>query len=260
MGRGIAGTCEGMKGARMSDNTGSIDLARGLAETSIALLGQGSMERTLEAVARHAPVTVPAADSACVGVFTHGGTVRFPAHGDRPGTGSPELRGVLEAGDGPVRAAASDGSLLRIDDTAAEERWPEFARRAAGLGVRSLVACGLRAGSGLRAALILQSAKPGAFDDRSIDAADVYVTHASAAVSLSRTTESLRHAMRTRQVIGEATGILMERRRIGSAAAFEELVRASQNLNVKLRVVAEHVVRTGQDPQTLRRSDFPPGG
>lgn len=222
------------------------------------LLGHSSLERTLEAVAVCAPASVRPAESACVSIITRDGTVQTPACSEPPGAEPPGLHTALEAGEGLVHAASVDGSLLLIDDTAAEERWPEFARRAQGLGVRSLVACGLRVGSGLRAALVLQSAKPAAFDSPALEAADVYVTHASAAISKSRTTDSLRHAVHTRQMIGEATGILMERHRIDSAAAFELLVRTSQNLNVKLRAVAEHVVRTGQDPQTLRRSDLAP--
>jgi len=243
----------------MPDTTGSIELARGFAETSSVLLGRSSLERTLEAVAACAPSSVRAAESACVSIITRDGDVRTRACSDRSGAESPGLHTALEAGEGLVQAASVEGTLVRIEDTAVEERWPEFARRAEELGVRSLIACGLRVGSGLRGALVLQSATPGAFDDPALEAADVYVTHASAAVSKSQTTDSLRQAVRTRQVIGEATGILMERHRIDSATAFGLLVRASQNLNVKLRAVAEHVVRTGQDPQALRRSDFPPG-
>ena len=244
----------------MPDTTGSIELARGFAATSSVLLGHSSLERTLEAVAVCAPASVRPAESACVSIITRDGDVQIPACSDQPAAEPPGLYTALEAGAGLVHAASADGSVLRIDDTGAEERWPEFARRAEELGVRSLVACGLRVGSGLRAALVLQSAKPGAFDAPALEAADVYVTHASAAISKSQTTDSLRHAVRTRQVIGEATGILMERHRIDSAAAFDLLVRASQNLNVKLRDVAEHVVRTGQDPQTLRRADLPARG
>jgi transcriptional regulator with GAF, ATPase, and Fis domain len=243
----------------MPDTTGSIELARGFAETSSVLLGHSSLERTLAAVAACAPASVHGADSACVSVITHDGAVQTPAcSGSWEEAGAVRLQSALEAGDGPAHAAAADGSLLRIDDTAVERRWPGFARRAEELGVRSVIACGLRVGPGLRAALVLQSAKPGAFDGAALDAADVYATHASAAITKSQTTESLRHAVRTRQVIGEATGILMERHRIDSATAFGLLVRASQNLNVKLRTVAEHIVRTGQDPRTLCRPDFPP--
>ena len=244
----------------MAENTGSIELARSFAETSRVLLSRPTLEQTLEAVAERAPASVHGADWACVSIITREGTIETPACSDGDGTPqAPRLQKVLQLGEGLVRAAAADGSVLRIDDTAEEERWPAFARQARELGVGSIIACGLHTGPGLRAALVLQSAEPGAFDGPAADAADVYAVHASSALERSQNTDSLRLAVRTRQVIGEATGIMMERHRLRSPAAFELLVHASQNLNVKLRAVAAHVVRTGQDPHTLRPQDLRPG-
>jgi ANTAR domain/GAF domain len=243
----------------MADDTGLIELARSFAETSRVLLSQPTLERTMEAVAERAPASVRGADWACVSIITREGTIETPACSDGDGTPhAPSPQKVLQFGEGLVRAAAADGSVLRIDDTAEEERWPAFARQARELGVGSIIACGLRTGPGLRAALVLQSAEPGAFDGLAADAVDVYATHAASALARSQNTDSLREAVRTRQVIGEATGILMERHRIGSPAAFALLVRASQHLNVKLRAVAAHVTRTGQDPHTLRPQDLRP--
>ena len=54
--------------------------------------------------------------------------------------------------------------------------------------------------------------------------------------------------MRTREIIGEALGILMERERISANQAFDILRRASQHLNIKLRDIAQDLVDTGEDP------------
>jgi AmiR/NasT family two-component response regulator len=51
-------------------------------------------------------------------------------------------------------------------------------------------------------------------------------------------------------MIGQAQGILMERERISADAAFDILRRASQHLNIKLRVVAQNLVDTGERPET----------
>lgn len=59
---------------------------------------------------------------------------------------------------------------------------------------------------------------------------------------------ALRAALRTREVIGEALGILMERERISADQAFDILRRASQHLNIKLRDIAQDLVDTGEDP------------
>lgn len=52
----------------------------------------------------------------------------------------------------------------------------------------------------------------------------------------------LRIALETRDVIGMAKGILMATEGIGPQAAFDVLVRASQNQNRKLHDVAEEIV------------------
>ena len=54
----------------------------------------------------------------------------------------------------------------------------------------------------------------------------------------------------TRQLIGQAEGILIERERISSDDAFDILRRASQHLNVKLREIARSLVETGERPDT----------
>jgi AmiR/NasT family two-component response regulator len=54
----------------------------------------------------------------------------------------------------------------------------------------------------------------------------------------------------TRETIGEALGILMERERITADQAFDVLRRASQHLNVKLRDIAQNLVDTGETPNT----------
>lgn len=59
------------------------------------------------------------------------------------------------------------------------------------------------------------------------------------------------HAVETRDVIGMAKGILMERHGIGPDAAFERLVTMSQHGNVKLREVAAHVVDLHARPTAL---------
>ena len=57
-------------------------------------------------------------------------------------------------------------------------------------------------------------------------------------------------ALSSREIIGEALGILMEREKISADQAFDILRRASQHLNIKLREVAQNLVETGEDPVT----------
>ena len=72
-----------------------------------------------------------------------------------------------------------------------------------------------------------------------------------------RHSENLRHALVTRELVGQAQGILMEREHITADQAFGILRRASQNLNVKLREVAQDLVDTGERPETGSAAQAP---
>ena len=74
--------------------------------------------------------------------------------------------------------------------------------------------------------------------------------HGSAASDgeIERLTEllaGLEVALLTRDIIGQAKGILMERYRITADEAFERLRAASQHKNRKLRDLAEELASTG---------------
>lgn len=70
----------------------------------------------------------------------------------------------------------------------------------------------------------------------------IFASHAAIALDKTMTVTSLTAALRSRQLIGEAVGIVMERHAIDEHAAFNYLVRVSQNSNVRLRDVAQNLV------------------
>jgi hypothetical protein len=97
-------------------------------------------------------------------------------------------------------------------------------------------------------ALNLYSRRPNAFDDESEHVGLLFASHAAIAFSDARKVEQLQHGLITRDLIGQAKGILMERFKITSAQAFTLLVRVSQHTNRKLRDVAKELANTGQLP------------
>ena len=122
---------------------------------------------------------------------------------------------------------------------------------AAGLGVRSVLAVGLfpRGGAPRMGALNAYSHRPGGLDEQDRDLLLVLAAHASTALAATQATTAselevahLREALRSRDVIGQAKGILMERRGVSADEAFDILRRASQSLNIKLTQVAEKLV------------------
>ena len=121
--------------------------------------------------------------------------------------------------------------------------------------MRSLLAIRLLADRTL-GALNLYARLPRAYGATDRATGVIFATHAGIALAAveARTeahrVEHLEQALSSRELIGQAQGILMERERITPDQAFDVLRRASQHLNVKLREVAQHLVDTGERPAT----------
>ena len=64
--------------------------------------------------------------------------------------------------------------------------------------------------------------------------------------ALQQLEHNLNAALSSRDVIGQAKGILMERLNLPPEEAFDALRRSSQRLNEKLREVASRLAETGQ--------------
>jgi hypothetical protein len=147
----------------------------------------------------------------------------------------------------------ADGPAVFAEDLFDERRWPAFTRAAAAQGIRSLLAFRLPAAP--QGTLHLYARLPRAFGAVDRTQGLVFATLAGIALgtaeeraSVDRRFDNLQEAVRSRELIGQAQGILMERERISADQAFDLLRRASQHLNRKLRDVAENVVSTGQVP------------
>jgi GAF domain-containing protein len=234
-----------------------IAVATRLACSAHEFHGRGSVEETLRAIVERARGVVGGSDHAGVTLLDDDGTIHSPAYTDPLVPRLDRLQAELD--QGPCLAAMRGEALLRIDDTARDRRWPDFARAADALGIGSTLACRISTGPAApAAALNLHADRPSAFDDDTVQIAALYAVHAATALADAGLVESLHRSMDRRQTIGEATGILMERHRFSSRQAFDLLVTASQRLNVKLRDIAAHVVATGEDPRLVRREQLPP--
>jgi GAF domain-containing protein len=153
-------------------------------------------------------------------------------------------------GEGPCITALLEADVIRIDDISTDPRWPRFAEAAAIEGVRSMLACRLATQRDKLGALNMYSTETGAFSAESEAMAVGYAAHVSLALSALDRETNLRRALQSREVIGQAMGILMERHRITASQAFDVMVHASQRSNVKLRMIADELVRTGTLPAT----------
>ncbi len=105
-------------------------------------------------------------------------------------------------------------------------------------------------------ALDLYSGRRGAFDESARALGTVFAAHAALALAGAQVHErdlaeaaGLREALSSRDVIGQAKGILMATRHIDADAAFHLLRTASQTRNEKVLQIAEDVVSTGSLPE-----------
>jgi hypothetical protein len=94
-------------------------------------------------------------------------------------------------------------------------------------------------------ALNLLARRPGAFTDDSERIGLLFASHAAIALADARDLNHVTIALDTRDVIGLAKGMLMERYKITGEMAFALLAKASQDTNRKLHDVAEHLAMSG---------------
>lgn len=149
--------------------------------------------------------------------------------------------------EGPCVSAAWYHHIVLIDDMALETRWPAYRRDAIERSpIRSVVSFELFTEPPHTGALNLYAEQPGVFDEEAIELGMIYATHTALAWSLVRREGQFRSALATRDIIGQAKGIIMERFRVDAVQAFELLKRLSQTSNVPLVVVAEKLIESEQ--------------
>jgi hypothetical protein len=234
------------------------DVAVAFADISRTLFSDPTVGGTLQRIVDFAVATVEGCDAAGISLLT-GTEVTTPVWSDPVALDIDSIQ--YETGEGPCLDAVAGETIVYADDLAEDLRWPSFGPRAVALGMRSLLSCRLSADATL-GALNLYAALPRAYGATDRTKALIFATHAgvalgaaealeNATVSLNtemRRVKDLQGALASREVIGQAEGILIERERITADQAFSVLRRASQHLNIKLREVAQYVVDTGEVP------------
>jgi GAF domain-containing protein len=153
-----------------------------------------------------------------------------------------------EIGEGPCLDAVWEHEVVRVDDVRTERRWPTFCARAAEMGVGSMMCLQLFVDGDQLGAMNLYSSAVGAMDDEAEELARVLAAHAAVALAGAEHESNLRRGIDSRDLIGQAKGILMERHKITADQAFAVLARASQELNRKLLDVASEVTEVGTLP------------
>jgi GAF domain-containing protein len=150
----------------------------------------------------------------------------------------------MRYGEGPCVEAAMEEIVVRTDDFRDEPRFPKYAPEVVKLGVLSALSFKLYTADRTAGALNLFSFKPKLWDNEVETIGMVLAAHAAAAILASREGDQLQSALSTRDRIGQAKGIIMERFKIDDVRAFAMLRQLSQDANIKLIDVAQRVIDT----------------
>ncbi len=157
-----------------------------------------------------------------------------------------------EVGQGPALDVLDTNDLIVSNDLAADPRWPLFGPGVVDrLGIRSALAYRLYLAPRLRAALVLYSDWPHAFDDLAIATGSIFAAYCSLTVitdHLLGDRLSERRAKEVHREIGVAAGLLMASEEIGVVEAYRRLVRAGRNLRRTLPEVARDVIQNRSLP------------
>lgn len=215
------------------------------AELADELYALGDATRIANGIAQTGREAV-GCDAAAVSLVAAGRRIQPAAATSRAAHRAEQLQGAL--GEGPGRVAAAGREIVVADDLAADARWPIWAADVGELGFRSGLTVPLHERGRVFAVLQLYSALPAAFGAEQNAIATLLARRSALALAAVRRTEHLMQAVDARTVIGQAEGMLMERYGLDADAAFAVLRRYSQQGNVKLRDVAERIVRERELP------------
>ena len=214
-------------------------MAQILAELAMDFQDQEDTESTLRSIVEGAAAVVPGTRWAGISLIE--GREVLPRAPSDPLVA--RLDGLQSSTDeGPCLSALRDHRTVLIADMAAETRWPRFCSAAVELGVGSLLSFQLFVRRHNLGALNLYAGEPGVFDQDSIVIGELLAQHASVALIGASAVTQFRSAITSRDVIGQAKGLLMHRENIDSTQAFALMLKTSQNTNVKIVELAHWIV------------------
>ena len=144
---------------------------------------------------------------------------------------------------GPCLTAAWEEKTVHVPDMEAEDRFPDYRRDAlTETPIRSIMAFQLFIADESLGALNVYAETPHVFTHESRTLGLIFAAHSSVAWNSARRDEQFQRALSSRDVIGQAKGMIMERYGVDAVQAFEVLRKLSQDANVPLIQIAAELV------------------
>ena len=211
------------------------------------LLSQETVQTSLQLITALAHDTIPTSLGSAVTLIDERGRRTTAATTHHPLEPADTLQ--YELNEGPCLTAWAHRSIVRVDDTRTESRWPRWCGAVQELGVVSVLSAPLVAGDLALGAMKVYSGQASAFG---VDAerrlsmfapqAAVLLANMQSHQAATEMSDGLKQALRSRDVIATAKGIVMARDGVDGETAFRMLVSASQREHRTLPDVAQDIV------------------
>ena len=201
----------------------------------------------------HAAVEIPGARYAGVTVTRNAKHIDTPAATHKWPILLDEIQQLHR--EGPCLTAAWEEKTIHVADLETDDRFPLYRRDVLEqTPVRAIMAFQLFIADETMGALNVYAEHPHAFDQTSRDIGRIFAAHSSVAWNAARRDEQFKRALSSRDAIGQAKGMIMERYGVDAVRAFEVLRKLSQDSNVPLVQVATELVAKAQSETSASRS------
>lgn len=219
------------------------------ARMSGVLLSEETVASSLELVTSLTLETLPNTAGAGITLVDDGGKRTSAAATDSQVEQADRLQYELD--EGPCLTAWAQREIVRIDDVTAEPRWPRWGAAVDASYARSALSAPLVTGDRALGAMKVYSPAPSAYGPHEEHLLGMFAAQASVLIANMQShekahqlSEGLQAALHSRDLIGQAKGILMERDGVDEGTAFALLATMSKRQNRKLTEVARALVDT----------------
>ncbi|MBO0730266.1 MAG: anti-sigma factor antagonist [Acidimicrobiaceae bacterium] len=208
------------------------------------------IDGVLRLVVALARATVAGADGVSVSLARHGRLTTVAASDE---TVSAMDSDQYATGEGPCIDASTTGRWFHAESLTEENRWPTFTPKAAALGVNAILSTPLLAADRPIGALNIYSRTAKAFTTNEQELASTFaaqtatiLAEAGATVTDQEIAQRVDRALRTRDIIAQAQGVVMDREGLNADEAHATLRRLSLNRDQPLAELAAEIVASTQ--------------
>lgn len=221
------------------------DLVQVIREFTGTIINPFDLDELLHRLMAHATAVVETAGAGIM-LADEGGDLNFVAASEERIVEAEQRQARLESG--ACFEAFTTNNVVVAEDLGVEERWPDYRRHVMSLGLRSVVGVPMNAFGETIGVINFYREDATSWSEADIGAAEIitamgagYILNANQLRAQHVLGEQLRSAIESRDVIGQAKGILMAKANVDADAAFDLLRTRSQERNQKLRELAQQI-------------------